>query len=512
MPSFRAAEPAPMTTPRKPEFHRGLGLFDSTMLVVGVMIGSGIFIVSADMAREIGSPGWLLVAWIIAGALTIAGALCYGELSAMMPQAGGMYVYLREAYSPLWGFLYGWTLFTVIQTGTIAAVAVACARFTGVLLPSICEDHYLVRPIRISTHYAVSLSTAQLLALGVILLLTFANTRGLQYGKWVQNIFTVAKSAALLALIGAGIFVGRNAAALHANFGNFWHARGIQPLTATLDATTAFGLFVALCVSQTGSLFSADSWHNIAFAAGEVREPEKNVTRAMVIGTIVVISLYLLANLAYLFTLPLEAIQHAPSDRVGTATLQAIFPGLGTALMAVAIMISTFGCVNALILAGPRAYCAMARQGLFFRLAGRLNRASVPAWALWIQGLWAMVLVLPRTFTPATGTWGNLYSDLLDYVISAALIFYVLTVAAVFRLRRSRPDAARPYRTKGYPFVPGAYVVTATIILVVLFAYRPATTWPGLAIVVAGLPVYWLVRRASGRDVMASDKATPVVK
>jgi APA family basic amino acid/polyamine antiporter len=480
------------------------------MLVVGVMIGSGIFIVSAEMAREIGSPGWLLVAWVIGGALTIAGAFSYGELSSMMPQAGGMYVYLREAYSPLWGFLYGWTLFTVIQTGTIAAVAVACARFTGVLLPSVSEDHYLIAPVRISTHYAISLSTAQVLALGVILLLTFANTRGLQYGKWVQNIFTVAKSAALLALIGAGIFIGRNAAALHANFGDFWHTRGVEPLRGALDATTAFGLFVALCVSQTGSLFSADSWHNIAFAAGEVREPEKNVTRAMVIGTIVVISLYLLANLAFLFTLPLDAIQHAPSDRVGTATLQAIFPGVGTALMAVAIMISTFGCVNALILAGPRAYCAMARQGLFFRLAGRLNGASVPAWALWIQGLWAMVLVLPRTFTPATGKWGNLYSDLLDYVISAALIFYVLTVAAVFRLRRTRPNAPRPYKTTGYPLVPGAYVVTATTILVVLFAFRPATTWPGLAIVLAGLPVYWLVRRARTAKATVSAEAKPL--
>lgn len=512
MPPFRVAEPAPVKTQNASEFRRGLGLFDSTMLVVGVMIGSGIFIVSAEMAREIGSPGWLLAAWVIAGALTIAGALSYGELSAMMPQAGGMYVYLREAYSPLWGFLYGWTLFTVIQTGTIAAVAVACARFTGVLFPSISEDHYLIAPIRISTHYAVSLSTAQLLALAVILLLTFANTCGLSYGKWVQNIFTLAKSAALLALIGLGIFIGRNPAVLHANFGNFWHARGLEPLSPTLNASTAFGLFVALCVSQTGSLFSADSWHNIAFAAGEVRNPEKNVTRAMVIGTIVVISLYLLANLAYLFTLSLEAIQHAPSDRVGTATLQAIFPGLGTALMAVAIMISTFGCVNALILAGPRAYCAMARQGLFFRLAGRLNRASVPAWALWIQGLWAMVLVLPRTFTPATGKWGNLYSDLLDYVISAALIFYVLTVAAVFRLRRTRPNAPRPYKTKGYPVVPGAYVITATTILIVLFAYRPATTWPGLAIVLAGLPVYWMVRRARTRDLGTSVETEPVAE
>lgn len=481
------------------EFSRGLGLFDSTMLVVGVMIGSGIFIVSAEMSRNIGSAGWLLVAWAIAGGLTIAGALCYGELSAMMPQAGGMYVYLREGYSPLFGFLYGWTLFTVIQTGTIAAVAVAFARFTGVLLPTIAEDRYLISPVQISTHYALSLSTAQLLALAIIAFLTFANTRGLRYGKAIQNVFTIAKTAALLALIAAGIFVGKNAEAIHANFGDFWRPHGFEPLTSTVSAATAFGMFVALCLSQTGSLFSADSWHNIAFAAGEVRQPEKNVPRAMVLGTIIVITLYLLANLAYLVTLPLPAIQHALSDRVGTATLQAIFPGVGTGLMAGAIMISTFGCINALILAGARAYYAMARQRLFFRFGGKLNAARVPAPALWIQGLWAMLLVLPRTYDPDTHVFGNLYSNLLEYVISAALIFYVLTVAAVFRLRWKRPDIPRPYRTWGYPVVPAAYVASATTILFVLFAYLPATTWPGLVIVLLGIPVYWLVRGMESR-------------
>ncbi len=477
------------------EFSRGLGLFDSTMLVVGVMIGSGIFIVSSEMARQIGSPGWLLVAWLIAGALTVAGAFSYGELSAMMPHAGGMYVYLREAYSPLWGFLYGWTLFAVIQTGTIAAVAVAFARFCGVILPSISEDHYLIAPLRLTTHYAVSLSTAQLLAILIICALTFTNTRGLRYGRAIQNTFTVAKTAALIALIAAGIFIGRNISALHENFGDFWHARGVVPLTSSLDATTAFGLFIALCVSQTGSLFSADSWHNIAFAAGEVRNPERNVTRAMVIGTIIVISLYLLANVAYLMTLPLSAIQHAPADRVGTATLQAIFPRAGAALMAIAIMISTFGTVNALILAGARVYYAMACQHLFFPFAAVLNSERVPGGGLWVQGLWATLLVLPRTYNADTHAWGNLYSNLLDYVISAALFFYVLTVAAVFRLRRIRPDAARPYRTWGYPVVPAAYLLAATTILLVLFAYRPTTTWPGLLIVALGVPVYRLISR-----------------
>jgi len=488
----------------KSEFSRGLGLFDSTMLVVGVMIGSGIFIVSAEMSRQIGSPGWLFVAWMIAGALTIAGALSYGELAAMMPHAGGMYVYLREAYGPLWGFLYGWTLFTVIQTGTIAAVAVAFARFSGVVWPTIAEDVYLVSPIRISEHYAISLSTAQLVAVVIILLLTFANTRGLAYGRLIQNSFTVAKTSALFALIVAGIFIGKNAAALSTNFHNFWVPRNPVSLSPGLDSTTAFGLFIALCLSQTGSLFSADSWHNIAFAAGEVKQPERNVTRAMVIGTIAVITLYLLANLAYTFVLPFDEIQHAHADRVGTATVQAIFPRIGAVLMAVAIMVSTFGTINALILTGARAYYAMAQQGLFFRFGGRLNHAKVPASALWIQGIWAIMLVVPRTYDSVAHTYGNLYGSLLEYVISAALIFYVLTVASVFRLRMKQPNAARPYRVPGYPLVPLVYILVAATILFVLFTYRPTTTWPGLFIVALGIPLYLFLRRRNSRLVESS--------
>jgi APA family basic amino acid/polyamine antiporter len=482
------------------EFSRGLGLFDSVMVVTGVMIGSGIFIVSSEMSRNIGSAGWLLVAWAVGGVLTIFGALCYGELSAMMPEAGGMYVYLREAYSPLWGFLYGWTSFSVIQTGTIAAVAVAFARFLGVLWPSIAEDKYWISPWRFSTHYALSLSTAQVLAIVAILLITFTNTRGLRYGKLIQNVFTVAKIGALAGLILLGIFVGRNAAALYANFSNFWRVHDVVGISPGLDATTTLGLFVAICLSQTGSLFSADSWHNIAFCAGEVKRPERNVTLAMVIGTTVVITLYILANFAYLFTLPLQAIQHAPSDRVGSATLEAIIPHLGGALMAAAIMVSTFGTINALILTGARAYYAMARQKLFFAFGNKLNKVKVPASALWIQALWAIVLVLPRTYNPATGQWGNLYSNLLDYVISAALIFYVLTVAAVFRLRMKRPEAPRPYRTFGYPLVPALYVLGASTILAVLFIYRPATTWPGLIIVILGIPIYLLIQRRNRRE------------
>jgi APA family basic amino acid/polyamine antiporter len=479
------------------KFKRGLNLFDSIMFVAGAMIGSGIFIVPAEMARYVGSAGWLLVAWGVAGVLTIAGALCYGELSAMMPQAGGMYVYLREAYSPLAGFLYGWTLFSVIETGTIAAVALAFARFSGVLWPLVSEDRYLIPPVHLSTHYALSLSTAQLQAIGIILLLTFSNTLGLRYGKLIQNIFTIAKTAALGGLIVLGIFYGRTTSVVSANFSAPWHPSGIVSLGRGLDATTTWGLFVGICLSQTGSLFSADSWHNIAFAAAEVKKAERNVTLAMVIGATLVIALYILANAAYLFTLPLSAIQHAPADRVGTATLRAMFPGAGSAAMAVAIMISTFGTINALTVTGARVYYAMACQKLFFPFAGKLNAADVPASSLILQGLWASILVLPRTYDPATQSWGNLYSNLLEYVISAALIFYVLTVAGVFRLRFKRPDAPRPYRAVGYPFVPAFYILAATVILIVLFAYRPSTTWPGLLIVFLGIPVYLIIRRAA---------------
>ena len=475
-------------------FRRELGLFDSTMVVAGSMIGSGIYIVSAAMARELGSPGWLLVAWAITGVLTITAALSYGELAAMMPHAGGQYVYLRNAYSPLWGFLYGWTLFTVIQTGTIAAVAVAFARFSGILVPWIAEDNYLVPPVHLSTGYAVSLSTAQLVGILLIALLTWTNTRGLKYGKVIQNIFTTTKTGALIALIAAGILIGRNAAAVTANFGDLWSPRGFEPIAPGVSVVSAFGIFVALCVAQTGSLFSADAWNNITFTAGEVKNPRRDIPLSLAFGTMLVISLYLLANVAYLMTLPLDAIQHAPADRVATATVNAIVPGLGATVMAIAILISTFGCNNGLILAGTRAYYAMACDGLFFRRAGTLNEARVPAWGLLLQCVWASVLVIPRTFDPTTGQYGNLYGNLLDYIISAALLFYVLTIAAVFRLRRTMPNVPRPYRTFGYPIVPALYIVAAAVIMVVLLIYRPATTWPGFVIVLLGIPVFALLR------------------
>jgi APA family basic amino acid/polyamine antiporter len=495
--SLPAMNPPPAADDK---FVRGLGLLDSTMLVAGSMIGSGIFIVSSIIARQVGSPGWLLVVWIVTGLLTLTAALSYGELAAMMPKAGGQYVYLREAYSPLWGFLYGWTLFLVIQTGTIAAVAVGFARYMGVLIPWVSESRYLIAPVRFGG-YAFSLSTAQFVGLAMIALLTYMNTRGLQLGKIVQNIFTTAKTGALIALIVLGIIVGLRSHAGAANFTDFWSLRGnLQEVGAGLTAATAFGLFVGICVAQTNSLFSADAWNNITFTAGEVIHPRRNVPLSLAFGTFLVIGLYLLANIAYLAALPFDAIQNAPSDRVASETANVIFPGAGATIMAVAIMISTFGCNNGLILAGARAYYAMARDGLFFRSVGELNKKHVPAWGLVIQGIWAGALVLPRTVkTDAAGNvtgYGNLYGNLLDYVISAALIFYILTIIGIFLLRRKRPDVERPYKAFGYPIIPALYIVGATVILVVLFMYQTATTWPGLIIVLTGVPIYFLWRKS----------------
>ena len=359
-------------------FIRGLGLLDSTMIVAGSMIGSGIFIVSGGISKQVGAPGWLLVVWIVTGLLTLMAALSYGELAAMMPKAGGQYVYLREAFSPMWGFLYGWTLFLVIQTGTIAAVAVGFARYLGVLVPAIGEEKYIIRPVAITSSYALSLSTAQLIGLLLIVLLTFMNTRGLKLGKLVQNTFTITKIGALAGLILVGLFLGWQSDVVRANFGNLWTVRGqIDDLGGGLTAAAAFGLFVGICVAQTGSLFSADAWNNITFTAGEVKDPKRNIPLSLAFGTGIVIALYLLANVAYLVTLPFEKIQGA--DRVATDTMNAIFSGKGALIMAVGIMISTFGCNNGLILAGARAYYAMARDGLFFKAVGKLNDKHVPA-------------------------------------------------------------------------------------------------------------------------------------
>jgi basic amino acid/polyamine antiporter, APA family len=479
---------------RKPK--RALGLFDSTMVVIGVMIGSGIFIVPANMARLLGGPGWFLAAWVFAAVLTIAAAFSFGELASMMPGGGGMYLYLREAYSPLWGFLYGWTLFTVIQTGTIAAVSVAFSRFLGVLAPSISESRYLIPPVFLSAHYALTLSSAQLVALLVIGLLTATNTLGIEYGKIIQNTFTVAKLGALAALILVGLTVGWNGSAVRADLANFWQRPALGAGPPASSAGVVLGLLMIFCVSQSGSLFASDAWHDITFASEEVKDPRTTLPRALAIGVVLVMLIYLAANVAYLAVLNFSTIQHASHDRVATAMLQQIFPAWGGQALAVLIMVSTFGCINSLVLAGPRAYYAMARDKLFFPAAGQLNRARVPGWSLAMQGVWAAILVLLTTYSPAAG-YGNLYSDLLDYIISAALLFYILTIAAVIVLRYKRPDAERLYRTPGYPVVPAIYILGAGAVVLCLFIKRPATTWPGLVFVIAGLPVYWLVRRAA---------------
>jgi len=496
---------SPQTAKTEHGFVRAIGLFDGTMIVVGSMIGSGIFIVAAEISRLTGSAGGLLLTWILTGLLTIAAALSYGELAALFPHAGGQYIYLREAYSPLWGFLYGWTLFLVIQTGTIAAVAIAFARYLGVLLPAISPQTWIIRPINLGSSFAVSLSMQQLVAALMIVFLTFLNTRGVKLGKWIQNVFTSAKMLSLLGLIVLCVFVARNAGAIADNFSHLWAIRGAQSiepganflrsLVPTVTAASGwYGLLLALAVAQVGSLFSADAWNNIGFTAAEVRNPKRDVALSMAIGTVIVMTLYLLSNLAYLCALPLQQIQMAREDRVATAALSAVFGAKGAWMMAIAIIVSTFGCNNGLILAGSRVAYAMARDGLFFRATGKLNNKGVPGTALVFQGIWIVVLILLRTRKP-DGSYGNLYSNLLDYVVFAALLFYALTIGGIFLLRWKRPHAERPYRAFGYPVLPLLYIVAATGIMVVLLLYQTQTAGLGMAIVLLGVPVYWLWSR-----------------
>jgi APA family basic amino acid/polyamine antiporter len=447
---------------------KGLGLVDSTTLVMGSMIGSGIFIVAADISRQTQSPGLMLLTWVITALLTITAALSYGELAAAMPHAGGQYVYLREAFGPLYGFLYGWTLFLVIQTGTIAAVAVAFAKYTGVFAPWISAQNYLVGSGRLG------LTTQQALAIAVVLFLTWSNTRGIRTGAVVQNIFTFAKVAALLGLIGFGFLVGRNAEAVTRNFGDFWGG-----------ASWSFDTLRVVGVAMVGALFSSDAWNNVTFTAGEVRNPKRNLPLSLALGVGAVSLLYFACNLVYLNVLPLEAIQHASEDRVATAAASGILGPVAVQLMAAAIMISTFGCNNGIILAGARVYYAMAKDGLFFRRAGALDpEHHTPAFSLAIQCVWAVLLTLSGG-----------YNDLLDYVIFAVLLFYILTIAGLFVLRRTRPEMERPYRAFGYPVLPAAYIVIAGVIEILLLLYKPSYTWPGLIIVLLGLPVYFVWRR-----------------
>jgi basic amino acid/polyamine antiporter, APA family len=484
------------------ELVKGLGLTSATMLVMGSMIGSGIFIVSAEISREVQSPALLIGAWMITGFLTIVGALSYGELAAMMPRAGGQYVYLRESLGPLWGFLYGWTLFLVIQTGTIAAVGVAFGKFLGIFWPAISSGHWILHLWKVPTFAIgpvtlggmdVGLNTQNLVAILVVVALSIINIFGVKTGALIQNIFTTAKVSALLGLVLFGIFLGRNAKAIAANFGaNFWNNASLGTLH-DVGGGVLVSTLTALAVAQVGSLFSADAWNNVTFTAGEVKNPNRNLPLSLALGTGVVISLYIACNFIYLGSLPLwgtptgttlleRGIQYASEDRVATAVMTQMFGSAGGGLMAVAIMISGFGCCNGLILSGSRVYYAMAKDGLFFRSVARLHPGyKTPVVSLMVQMVWTAILCISGT-----------YNDLLNYVIFAVLVFYILTIIGLFVLRRTHADAPRPYRAVGYPVLPAIYIVMALFIDVVLLRYKPQYTWPGLIIVLLGIPVYYL--------------------
>jgi APA family basic amino acid/polyamine antiporter len=504
--SAEVRPPTGAATQAAPQLVQGLGLTSATTLVMGSMIGSGIFIVSAEIAREVNSPALLIGAWLVTGFMTIVGALSYGELAAMMPRAGGQYVYLRESLGPLWGFLYGWTLFLVIQTGTIAAVGVAFGKFLGFFFPSIAHDHWIA-----GIHFTVGqtemgLNTQNLCGIIIVVFLSVLNIYGLKLGAAVQNIFTIAKVSALAGLVLAGAFVARNADAISANFGNFWRD---LPHSASGTAAGPFvGVLTILAVAQVGSLFSADAWNNVTFTAGEVKNPKRNLPLSLAMGTGVVILLYISVNFIYLMHLPFDGDPHGttvisrgikyatdhpeipiakPEDRVGTAAMLQMFGGSGAGLMAIAILISTFGCCNGLILSGARVYYAMARDGLFFKSTGAVHpKYLTPKNALIVQGIWTCLLCLSGT-----------YNDLLNYVIFAVLVFYILTIAGLFVLRRTRPQAERPYRAIGYPVLPAIYIVMALFIDIVLLRYKPQYTWPGLIIVLLGIPVYLIWSRRS---------------
>jgi basic amino acid/polyamine antiporter, APA family len=483
---------------------RELGTVDAAMIVVGSMIGSGIFITSAESARLVGAPGWLLMAWALSGLMTISGSLCAAEIAAMMPRAGGQYVFLREAYSPMWGFLFGWAMFLVVQTGTIAAVAVAFAKFLGVFFPPIAADNYALEPIRLGG-FAVSLSYQQLVAVALIALLTMVNTKGLSLGKWIQNTFTFTKTAALIGLILVGLFLGSNfeSAAWTSSWwdstANGWDPRSVVP-NRPLEGAAALPLLLGL--AMIGPLFSQSAWNNVTFTGGEVRDPGRTLPRALILGVTGVVLLYLLANVAYVVTLKFNAIQNAPQDRVGTAVLETIFGRPGSFLMAGAILISTFGCVNGLVLAGARVYYAMAQDRLFFRTIATTNRHHVPAAALVAQGIWAALLVLPVTVSAqpdGTLTYGNVYTELLEFVIPVDVMFYTLMVAAVVALRLKTPHLHRPYRTIGYPLPVLTYITLAVLLILDFIYLKPLTSGKGFLIVLAGIPVYLIWSRIAAQ-------------
>jgi APA family basic amino acid/polyamine antiporter len=474
------------------QLKQSLSLFDSTMIVSGSMIGSGVFIVSALMSRQLGSTGYLILAWVISSIITLIAALCYGELSGMMPRAGGQYVYLKEAYNPLVGFLFGWTSFMVNQTGTIAALGVAFAKFTSVFIPQFSTTNILIDA------GFIKISGAQILAISIIIIITLINTRGIEIGKLVQGVFTSTKIIALMVLVITGIIVSMNGHFIHDNFQNMWNASSTELSKSGVLAQTpliGFSIVTALGVAMVGSLFSSDAWNNITFISSEVKNPGRNIPLSLLFGTLIVGVLYILANLTYIAILPLHGspdgadvlhlgIAFAKDDRVGTAAVSVMLGNGAAYIMAALIMVSTFGCNNGIILSGARLYYAMAKDGLFFKQAMKLNKKGVPAKSLIFQCIWACVLCLMGS-----------YSRLLDYIIIASLLFYIFTIIGIFILRKKQPDAERPYKVIAYPFLPILYIIVALAISIDLLIYKPEDTWPGMAIIILGIPFYYILRK-----------------
>jgi APA family basic amino acid/polyamine antiporter len=459
------------------EFKRELGLLDGTMLVVGSMIGSGIFIVSADIVRQVGSAGWLLAIWLLTSLITIIAAVSYGELSAMFPKAGGQYVYLKEAYNKLIAFLYGWSFFAVIQTGTIAAVGVAFSKFTAYLIPAFSDENILF------TIGSFKLNAAQIVSIVTIVLLTFLNSKGVKNSKVMQTLLTIIKIASLVGLIIFGFILGAKADIWNANWENAFDLSRFSAETGVWNPISGVAIITALSAAMVGSVFSSDAWNGVTFIAGEIKNPEKNVGLSLFLGTLIVSVIYVLANLMYVAVVPLNEIATAPSDRVAVVASQYIFGNIGTYIIAIMIMISTFACNNGLIMAGARVYYTMAQDKLFFKKAANLNKAGVPEWALWLQCIWASLLCL-------TGKYG----DLLDFVVIIVLIFYILTIYGIFILRKTKPELERPYKAFGYPFLPALYIVLASALSFGLLYSKFATCGWGVLIMLIGIPVYYIAQ------------------